>query len=140
MIEINTALTGDITSGLDKFDKQIRGEFLVSAAAAMARPIYDEVKLNTSGLRKGGPGDPPGKVTGTLDSAVYRTFSQDRSSDEVKAYHVGVNKGKAPHWHLIEYGSSRAPAHPYLRPAFDAKVREAGKAGLERLKERVGKG
>ena len=33
---------------------------------------------------------------------------------------AAVDRKIAPHAWIIEFGSSRAPAHPYLRPAIDA--------------------
>lgn len=133
MIGIDTKLSGDIVSGLDKFEKKIKGEILISAAAAGARVIYEELKLNTSPPRMG-------RVTGTLHDAVYRVFSQSRSNEDQKAYHIGVNKSKAPHWHFLEYGTSKQPARPYIRPAFDAKIKEAIDATTDRIKEKLSRG
>lgn len=115
MVEINTKLSGDILEGLERFSKKIGGKILLSGVAATAFPIYEELLLNTSGVRPG----MPKILTGTLHSAVYRAFSPERSTDDVKVYHVSVNHKKAPHWHLLEYGTSHSPAHPFIRPAFD---------------------
>lgn len=137
MIDIGVNLSGDIMSGLDNFEKAIKEQVILSGVAAMGKVIYDEVKLNTSGARKTGrPLDPPGVKTGTLDRAIYRVYSPESSSDGRKVYKVSVNKRKAPHWYLVEFGSSRAPAHPYIRPAA-AKIPEAIKAGQLRMTERM---
>lgn len=137
MIDLSVNLTGDMISGLDKFESDIKGKAILSGVAAMGQVIYDEVKLNTSGMRKTGkPLDPPGLKTGTLDRAIYRVYSPERSSDGVKVYKVSVNKSKAPHWFLIEFGTSRAPAHPYIRPAA-SKMPEAIAAGMARMAVRM---
>jgi len=137
MINIETKLSGDVLEGIDKFEAKLKDSVIFSGAAAMARVIYDEVLLNTSGLRQtGAPGGPPGVKTGTLHNAVYRVYSSDNSSDGVKTYHVSVNKAKARHWWLIEFGSSRHPAHPYIRPAYD-HIDQAFKAGMDRMRERI---
>ena len=137
MIDIGMNLTGDMLGALDKFEKDIKEKVIMSGVAAMGRVIYDEVKLNTSGARAGGkPLDPPGVKTGTLDRAIYRVYSPERSSDGVKVYKVSVNRSKAPHWFLIEFGTSRAPAHPYIRPAA-AKIPDALRAGQARMTERM---
>jgi HK97 gp10 family phage protein len=52
-------------------------------------------------------------------------------------YRVSWNKKKAPHGHLIEFGTSRTPAYPFIRPAFD-HIGRAIKAGQERMSERLG--
>lgn len=123
---MGTNLTGDITSGLDKLEAKIKGEVLLSGVAAMARVIYDEVKLNASRHVK----------TGTLANAVYRAYSPERSKDGVQIYHVSVNKKKAPHWHFLELGTSRQPAQPFIRPALD-HMQQAIKAGQDRMKDRL---
>lgn len=139
MIDIEAKLSGNVLAALDKYEKKVMGSVIFSGAAAMARVIYDEVKLNTSGARKGGPGDPPGRLTSTLHDAVYRAHSPERSSETKKTYAVSVNKSKARHWWLIEFGSSRHPAHPYIRPAL-SRVDDAMKAGNARMRERLASG
>lgn len=129
MVEIDVKLSGDLTAGLDKFEAKIQGAVLLSGAAAMARVMYDEVKLNTSPPRLG-------RVTGNLHDAVYRAYSPERSTDAQQIYHVSVNKRKAPHWHLLEYGTSRMRAHPYLRPAL-SRLPSAVNAGMARMAERL---
>lgn len=129
MVEIGSKLSGDISASLDSFEAKIRGEVLLSGVAAMARVIYDEVKLNTSRHVK----------TGTLHNAVYRAYSPERSVGGVQVYHVSVNKRRAPHWHLLEYGTSKMSAKPYLRPALD-RMQDAIKAGSERMRERIAGG
>jgi HK97 gp10 family phage protein len=36
----------------------------------------------------------------------------------------------------VEYGSSSAPAKPFMRPAYDTKQKEAGEAGLAAMAEK----
>ena len=126
MVELNTNLKGDMITGLDAFEERIKGAALLSGAAAMARVFYDEVKLNTSPPRMG-------RKTGNLHNAVYRVYAHDRSAEDRKIYRVSVNHKKAPHWHLLEFGTSRMPAHPYIRPAFD-RAQAAIDAGMDRMR------
>jgi HK97 gp10 family phage protein len=130
MINIETRFSGNLEGALDKFEASIQGQVLISGVAAMARVIYDEVKLNASPPRLG-------LKTGKLFNAIYRVYSPELSSDTVKYYKVSVNKSKAPHWHLLEYGTSRAPAHPFIRPAFN-RMSDAITAGQVRMQERIG--
>jgi HK97 gp10 family phage protein len=132
MLNIETKLTGNLAADLDKFEARIKESVVLSGVAAMARVIYNEVKLNTSPPRMG-------RKTGTLHDAIYRVYAADRSSEYVKVYRVSVNKSKAPHWHWLEYGNSRQAAHPYIRPAWD-HVQEAIKAGNARMAERLSDG
>lgn len=102
-------------AGLDSIalgaQKQVR-----PAAQAGAQVFYDEVKQNVGRL---------GRKTGNLDSSIYQVFSKSNSSDKRATYHISWNHIKAPHGHLVEYGTSRAPAYPFVRPAFDTASRNA---------------
>ncbi|MGJ7497463.1 HK97-gp10 family putative phage morphogenesis protein [Variovorax sp. RT4R15] len=122
-------LTGDFEGALSKFEKVIQEKVLFSGAAAMGRVIYDEVKLNASPPRLG-------RKTGNLFEAIYWAYSPEKSTDSQKTYRISWNKTKAPHGHLLEFGTSKMPAHPFLRPAF-SRVGEAIKVGRERMAQRL---
>ena len=126
MILTETKLTGSLESDLTKFTKDIQDKVIFAGVAAMARVIYDDMKTTTAFNDK----------TGTLRKSIYRVFSKDRSGQFVKTYHIGPNKSKAPHWALIEYGTVRSPAYPYIRPAFD-KIGQAIEAGKTRMAQKM---
>lgn len=154
MIGIETKLIGDLAANLDRFEAQIKESVLMSGVAAMALEVYNEVKLNTSGLMSSSSYGPLPKSSPhatyfygqnekyllparALYNAIYRVYSKEQSSDTVKTYKVSVNKKKAPHWAMVEYGTSHSAAHPYIRPAFD-KINLAIEAGMVRMHERIG--
>jgi len=58
----------------------------------------------------------PWQVPGTLKAAVFAAYG-DASKPNVI---VGVNYKKAPQAHWIEFGTSKIPAQPYMRPALTA--------------------
>ena len=146
MIGVNTKLSGDLYGSLDKFAKDVREKVLFSGVAAMAQVIYDEaraqVPVSTEGhwfhgtsFKKNGTKywfEP-----GTLKGAIYRVYSPEKSSDESKLYRVSWNHTKAPYGYMVEFGTSRAPAHPFMRPASD-KMGSAIAAGMERMKAKIG--
>lgn len=57
---------------------------------------------------------------GTLRDSIYQVFSKDNSGVDHSTYHIAWNHRKAPYGFMVEYGTAHAPAHPFLRPAFDA--------------------
>jgi HK97 gp10 family phage protein len=132
MVNIETKLSGDMLAGLEKFSDKIKDSVVFSGAAAMASVLYDEVKLNASPPRMG-------KKSGNLESSIYRVYSPEKSGEGFKTYRISWNRTKAPHGHLLEFGTSRAPAKPFVRPAFD-RVQDAIKAGKERMTERLAEG
>lgn len=127
MIGLEFKHTGNLDRDLDRFAEKVQGEVLISGVAAMARVIYDEVRLNAEKHVQ----------TGLLLSAVYRVYVKERSTDTQKIYRVSVNKAKAPHWHFLEYGTSRQKAQPFIRPTFD-HIGRAVEAGKTRMSERMG--
>jgi HK97 gp10 family phage protein len=118
-----------LAQDLDRFEAMIKEKVLMSGVAAMAKVEYDEVKRNA--LKH--------KQTGLLYDNVYRAYLPEKSSDTVKTYAISVRKGRAPHWHFLEYGTSREVAKPFIRPAFD-HIQEAIEAGKERMRQRLAGG
>lgn len=126
---VQAKLLGDIGIDLSRFERLIQEKVLFSGAAAMAEVIYQEVKLNASPPRLG-------RKTGNLQDAIYQAYSPEKSTDSQKTYRVSWNKRKAPHGALVEFGTSRAPAYPFVRPAF-SKVNAAIEAGKDNMKKRL---
>ena len=122
-------LNADFEADLAKFEKTIQEKVLYSGAAEMGSFLAAEVRLNASPPRLG-------RKTGNLSSSIYWAYSPERSTEGKKTYRISWNTKKAPHGHLVEFGTSRAPAHPFVRPAF-GKVDEAIKKGLARMTERM---
>lgn len=126
---VEAKLKGDIDARLVALEKAVQEKVLISGVASMAKVIYEEVQLNAS---------PPklGRKTGNLLAAIYRVFSPELSTDARKTYRISWNHRKAPHGHLLEFGTKRAPAYPFLRPSF-ARIGAAIQAGQERMRERL---
>lgn len=126
MIAVETKLSGDLSGDLDKFTKDVRDKVLFSGVAAMASVIYEAARTNAEANKK----------TGLLQGSIYRVYSPEKSTAESKMYRISWNKRTAPHGHLIEFGTSRAPAYPFMRPAFD-RINEAIAAGKARMAESI---
>lgn len=110
---------------LAELGKKLQGDVIISGAAAAAREFYDEARARVP------------EQSGLLKSAIYRVLSVDNTDERKATYHISWNKRRAPHGHLVEYGTSRAPAHPFLRPAFDAARARAAEAAKRRMAERM---
>ena len=141
---------GDIAAQVAAFAKKVQEEATRPAARAMALVLYAEMRERV-----------PYRL-GALQASIYHYFDSTASRDGRMTYLVGPNKRKAPHWHLVEYGFWRRykvhmlpdgsfvtltksplaapvfqPGTPYIRPAYDAKIAEAGQAGLRRMAEKI---
>jgi HK97 gp10 family phage protein len=70
---------------------------------------------------------------GSLRDSIYQVYSKSNSRENAYAeYHIAWNHQKVPYGFMVEYGTSRAAASPFLRPAYDARVREALQAANAR--------
>jgi HK97 gp10 family phage protein len=125
-MEIQANFTDDIEAGLAKFEAELVPKVLRAGAGAMSYVFHTEARLNAF----------PHIKTGTLYNAIYQVYADNLSDATKQVYRISWNRTKAPHGHLIEFGTSRAPAYPFMRPAFD-HVGEAIAAGLTRMAEKM---
>lgn len=116
------------TRGLEELLDELgekAGEAIRPAAQAGAQVLYDAAKRRAPVSEKAhmfhgthkvyGPYQP-----GNLRDSIYQVYSKDNSADGRKAqYHVSFNFKKAPYGFMVEYGTSKAPAYPFIRPAMD---------------------
>jgi len=130
-MKFEAELEADFAEALDRLVTEKAKPVIYSGAAAMARVMYDEVRLNTSGARVG----TPGIVTGALHEAIYWAQDKEASSDTVAEYGISWNKSKAPHGHLLEFGTAHMAAKPFVRPAL-SRMQEAINEGLARMRQR----
>jgi HK97 gp10 family phage protein len=67
---------------------------------------------------------------GNLRNSIYQAFSKDNSVEMAggyakATYHIAWNHQDAPYGHMVEFGTSRAAPHPFLRPAYDSASPDA---------------
>lgn len=119
--------------------QQASQDVLRPVAQAGAQVLYDEVKARAPVAKK--PIKRKGKtiMPGALKRSIYQAFSKDNSGRDRVEFHVSWNARKAPHGHLVEFGTVRAPAHPFLRPAYDAQVGAAMQAAEQQWQQEMGK-
>jgi HK97 gp10 family phage protein len=72
---------------------------------------------------------------GNLRDSIYQVMSKDNSGNGKATYHIAWNHDKAPYGFMVEFGTSNAPAHPFLRPAYEATKQEAVAAGIAAFKK-----
>lgn len=125
--------TAAVFYALDKMQAGLQSE-VRPAAQAGAQVLYEEVKLRAPVAKKPHKAK-SGRIIqpGALKASIYQVFSQDNSNAVHSTYHISWNARKAPHGHLVEFGTSRAPAHPFLRPAYEAQKNRALQAAKERF-------
>lgn len=114
------------------------------ASQAMAQVFYDAAKRNVPVGNRGHwfhgtsfklTGKKYWFDAGSLSRAIYQVYSKDHSvQGGLQSYHISWNHTKAPYGFMVEFGTSKAPAHPFMRPAqiHAPKAFAAGKEVLAR--------
>lgn len=139
-----------------KFDQDalLAGLDRIAQAASNARPaaqagaqlLYDEVRMRVpvgvkghwfhgSSFKK--TGQKYWFDAGSLRDSIYQVYSKDNSSEARSEYHVSWNRKKAPYAWMVEYGTSKTAAKPFLRPAYDAKIQDALQAAKAKWVEQT---
>ncbi len=121
------------TSGFVSALRKKAGEIQAAtrpAAQAGAQVIYDQARLNVPVSKSahffyGTSYRKTGKKyffsPGNLRNSIYQVYSKSNSGDNKATYHISWNHTKAPYGFMVEFGTSRAPAHPFLGPAIHDK-------------------
>ncbi|MBF5006005.1 HK97-gp10 family putative phage morphogenesis protein [Diaphorobacter caeni] len=70
---------------------------------------------------------------GSLRKSIYQVYSKTNSADGKATYHISWNKTEAPYGFMVENGTSKSAAHPFLRPAQG----QAGGRALDAMKKKL---
>ena len=152
MSEITMEIEGlkELDALLRKLPERVAGNALAAAVASGARVIRDDAiarapvdtgamqaQIYTKRVRASNAFERTSIVGVRGGKAKYANNKRNRQQGRAgKEY---ANGGKTYYWRFVEFGTSKMAAHPFLRPAFDAKQNEAVKAITERLDERIQK-
>ncbi len=138
---INLAGLNELQAKLRAYGEAVKDEVAIEGAAGMGRVIYDEVQANVRDSSKphyfyGRNSKKSGTKylfnPGNLRKAIYRVYSPEKSSDTLKVYRVSWNHTKAPYGYMVEFGTARAPATPFLRPSL-SRLDDAIAAGKRQM-------
>ena len=111
----------ELSAALKDLDQKIKARLAGAATRAGARVIATEAKRRVH------------VVTGRLQrSIVVRSARRRRGSTEQRALVIA----RAPYAHIVELGSVRMAARPFLRPATDLKAQEA----IDKMTQNLGDG
>lgn len=138
MIPITVTIDGRaVSAALIKLSDQMAGRNLEAAATAGAL-VFDRAwkELFRSSSDPSIPGAPPRRQTGTYSRSIHpETLAVTRDSATVE---VGTNIDSPPYPVFLEYGTSRMPAHPIARPAFEQNTAEAADTTMRALAKLLG--
>lgn len=110
------------------------------AAQAGAQVLYDEVRTNAPRSEKAHftKGKKQQFNPGNLQAAIYQAFSKDASTPGKSAlYEISWNKKKAFYGRFVEFGTSKMPAHSFLRRAGESHMAQALRAAAAEFTQRM---
>lgn len=131
-IEVRVTGLDELKARLAELPDKLRRRALRNALAAGARLIRDAAKAAVPVLAT----PTQRRNSGTVRNAItVRTSKEAKRAGDVGVYvNVKPAKGqqrgaKSPtdpfYWRFLEFGTSKMPARPYLRPAAEAKAQAA---------------
>jgi HK97 gp10 family phage protein len=116
---------------MDELDKAINDVIetmqgnVLSAVEAAGNVVLNEVKIRAKG-----------SIRDNLSIKVFRVKDGARASIQVDESAKGGDKHHAV---FIEYGTSKMPAQPFMRPGYDASKVMALETFIEKLAAGMGK-
>lgn len=83
------------------------------ALRAGAKPILQEAKRLVP------------KDTRQLEKAITTKTERQQAMSDTRSVLIGFRKPRSRIAHLLEFGTSKMPARPFMRPALDGKAKDA---------------
>jgi HK97 gp10 family phage protein len=119
-----------LTDVLDNAEVATSESALRQAAIAGARVFYREIKVRAM----------PHYRTGVLENSIRTVFvPEDSVTGEVATYAVTINQD-AWYARLLEFGTSKMAAKPFIRPSYEARRVEAGQVVINTIQQAVNNG
>jgi HK97 gp10 family phage protein len=129
----------------DRIAKNVLRGSVSAGAAVIRKEAQARAPLFTGKVAAGHP--PPG----TLKRSIVQKQIAELSSAVKQVFYVAVRAGKkyqkqgkkgglsqdAFYGQMVEFGTSKMPAKPYMRPAFEAKKNEAVTAISDYMEKRI---
>lgn len=119
-----------LVKNLRQLPKELQGKPLQQAVGRASRVVRDEAKKRApqgSYANRSENAPEPGRLHENIVSAKRK--SQGGADMEylvmVRTRGKKDSRKNAWYWHFLEFGTSKQPAQPFLRPAFEAKKSEA---------------
>lgn len=122
----------DISNDLAALSKAENNRVLRQATRAAAVVIRDEARARAP------------RRTGKLARNIVVANGRTQNGDVVSGVNIRTkgkpsNPNNAFYWGFVELGTSRMAAHPFVRPAFDAKEQAAADAAFAKANEAIDK-
>nr|WP_211185957.1 HK97-gp10 family putative phage morphogenesis protein [Brenneria salicis] len=131
----------DIARDLEKLSRAENNKVLRDATRAGAEVLKEEVidraPVRTGKMRKNVVVlTQKSRRKGEISSGVHIRGVNPRTGNSDNTMKAD-NPRNAFYWRFVEMGTIKAPAHPFVRPAFDARQEEAANAAITRANRAI---
>ncbi len=130
----------DLSKEMELLSKAENSKVLREATRAGAEVIRDEVDENAperkGKLKRNIMVASERSIPGTAVAGI-RIRGTNASGTNSDITTKAGDKNNAFYWRFIELGTSKMLAHPFVRPAFDAKEVEASQVVIDRLNQAI---
>ncbi len=119
----------ELSKALKAFPQNVQNNILNSAVRAGIVTIQKEAKKNVS-VRKG-----------VLKKAIVIKKRRPKNKNRIK-FQLGIQQGgnnDAYYGHIVEFGSSKMEAKPFMRPALESKADEVINEVRKKMQQRIDK-
>lgn len=119
----------ELSKALKAFPENIQNNILNSAIRAGIVTIQKEAKKNVP------------KREGILKKAIVIKKRRPKNKNMIK-YQLGIRQGSkddAYYGHIVEFGSSKMEAKPFMRPALESKADEVINEVRKKMQQRIDK-
>ena len=119
----------ELSKALKAFPENIQNNILNSAIRAGIVTIQKEAEKNVP------------KREGILKKAIVIKKRRPKNKNRIK-YQLGIRQGSkddAYYGHIVEFGSSKMEAKPFMRPALESKADEVINEVRKKMQQRIDK-
>ena len=119
----------ELSKALKAFPQNVQNNILNSAVRAGAVTIQKEARKNVPKRKR------------KLEKAIVIKKRRPKNKNRIK-YQLGIQQGTkddAYYGHIVEFGSSKMEAKPFMRPAFESKADEVKNEVRKKMSQRIDK-
>lgn len=154
MADVKLTGLSDLQATMQLLQKRLQTQIARKAMNRGAAVLKKEIKRRTPQLEKPVPHRTRGTVKKNIRSKTRRqrdgkvktrVWVKSLPGKKVAAFKAQTGKSSALdpnnpwYWWLVEFGTSKMPAKPFMRPGFEAKKHEATRTIVNSLKHDIEK-
>lgn len=154
MGNLTVKITGlkELGQAMNSLERKVRNRIAVKAMRKGGAIIREQARANAPTLKR----QVPHRKRGTLRKAISSSTKMDKNgavrttifvrqlkTSKVIEFKGGSGKSGAYnpndpfYWRFVEFGTSKMPAQPFLRPAFSSKKEQAAREIITTLRDEI---